>query len=143
MADLSLPARDSVAAQAEMFRLAQADHGLSLRVLSQRSPISYGTLRGWQNGAAMPAWAIGELADAGIPDELLSLITEPWKRSIVTDDETETDIDDAAEAADDVVAEVRRARHPRSPGGTAIVHTEKAKIIPLVRKARAKLRSVA
>lgn len=143
MADLSLPARDSVAAQQEMFRLAQKEEGLSLRALSQRSPIPYNTLRGWAGGSAMPAWAIGELADAGIPDHLLSLITAPWKRSLVTDEETDTDLDDAAEVAGELASAVRRARHPNSPGGVAIVHTERAEIIPIARRALPKLRRIA
>ena len=143
MADLSLPARDSVAAQQDMFRLAQKECGLSLRAISQRSPIAYNTLRGWAQGAAMPAWALGELADAGVPDHLLSLITAPWKRSVMTDEETDADFDDAADAAGEFAAAVRRARSPSSPGGTNIVHGEKAEIIPIGRRARAKLRRVA
>jgi hypothetical protein len=143
MAELSLPARDSVASQAEMFRLAQAECGLSLRVISQRSPIPFSTLKGWRDGAAMPAWALGELADAGVPDHLLTLVLAPWKRSVVTDEETDADIDDAADAAGEVASIVRRARHPNSPGGTAIVHTERAEIIPIVRRAKAKMARVA
>lgn len=143
MADLSLPARDSVAAQQELFRLAQKECGLSLRVLSQRAPIPYSTLKGWRDGAAMPAWAIGELGDAGVPDHILSLVTAPYKRTILTDEESETDLDDAAEAADEVASAVRRARHPNSPGGPAIVHCERANIVPLVRRAKSKLARVA
>jgi hypothetical protein len=139
MADLSLPARDSVAAQAEMFRLAQAECGLSLRAISQRSPIPCSTLKGWRDGAAMPAWAIGELGDAGVPDHLLSLVTAPWKRSVLTDEETDSDLDDAADAAGEFAASVRRARHPQSPGGVHIVPQERAEIVPIGRKARAKL----
>lgn len=143
MADISLPARDSVAAQAELFRLAQHECGLSIRVISQRSPIPFSTLKGWKDGAAMPAWALGELADAGVPDHLLSLITAPWKRSVVTDEETDSDLDDAAEAAGEFASSVRRARHPQSPGGVHIVPQERAEIVPIGRKARAKLRRVA
>lgn len=143
MADISIPARNSVAAQQELFRLAQKECGLSLRVISQLSPIPYNTLRGWAGGSAMPAWAIGELADAGVPDHLLSLITAPWKRSILTDEDTDSDLDDAADAADEFATAVRRARHPKSPGGTAIVHGEKAEIIPIGRRAKAKLAAVA
>jgi hypothetical protein len=143
MTDLSLPARDSVAAQQELFRLAQKECGLSVRVISQRSPIPYNTLRGWAKDTAMPAWALGELADAGVPDHLLSLITAPWKRSVITDEDSDADLDDAAEAADEFATEVRRARHPKSPGGTAIVHGERAVIIPIGRRAKAKLARVA
>lgn len=142
MAEIPLPARDSIAAQQTMFRRAQAEFGLSLRVLSERSPIAYGTLRGWYEGAAMPAWAIGALGDAGIPDELLSLLTSPWKRSVSTDEENDADLDDAADAAGEVERAVRRARHPASPGGVAIVPQERATIVPLVQTAKAKLARV-
>lgn len=145
MADLSLPARDSVAAQQELFRRAGSEEGLSLAALHARDKhLRMSTLRGWASGeTAMPAWAIGALGEAGIPDHLLSLVTAPWTRSVVTDEETDSDMDDAADAAGEVVTAVRRARHPNSPGGVAIVHTEKAEIVPLVRRARAKLRKVA
>lgn len=143
MADLSIPARNSVAAQQELFRLAQHECGLSLRALSQISSIPFSTLKGWRDGSAMPAWAMGELADAGVPDHLLSLVTAPWKRSVITDEDSDSDLDDAADAADEFATEVRRARHPKSPGGTAIVHGEKALIIPIGRRAKAKLARVA
>lgn len=145
MADLSLPARDSVAAQVEMFRRAKEDEGLSQAVLLVRDKhLRKSTLRDWANGAAaMPAWAIGALGEAGVPDHLLTLVTAPWSRSVRTDEETDADLDDAADAACEVADAVRRARHPSSPGGTAIVHTEKANIIPIARRAKAKLAKVA
>lgn len=145
MAELSIPARDSVAAQIELFRRAKAEEGLSQAVLHNRdNHLRKSTLRDWANGAAaMPAWAIGALGEAGVPDHLLTLVTAPWSRSVSTDEETDTDLDDAADAADEFVAEVRRARHPRSPGGTAIVPQERGVIVPIGRKARAKLARVA
>jgi hypothetical protein len=139
MADLSIPARNSVAAQQEMFRLAQKECGLSMRAISEISGISFSTLKGWRDGSAMPAWAIGELGEAGVPDHLLSMVTAPWRRSVLTDEETDADLDDAAEAADEFATSVRRARSPKSPGGTAIVPQERAEIIPIGRRARAKL----
>lgn len=144
MGNLSLPARDSVAAQINLFERAKAEEGLSIDALHYRdNHLRKSTMRDWANGsAAMPAWAIGALGAAGVPDHLLTLVTAPWARSVTTDEETDTDFDDAADAADEVVREVRRARRPDSPGGTAIVHTEKAKIIPLMGVARAKLRRV-
>lgn len=86
MADLSLPARDSVDAQRELFRRAASEHQLPIAALARLSGISASTLKGWNDGAAMPAWAIGALGAAGVPDELLSLVTSPWSRSVVTDD---------------------------------------------------------
>lgn len=143
MADLSLPARDSVAAQHELFRRADFEHGLSLRVIAARSPIPYNTLRGWQNGTAMPAWAIGALGEAGVPDELLSLVTQPFGRCVVTEEGGDGDLDTAAIDAGEFVSSVQRARHPASPGGVAIVPQEVAAILPLKQRATASMRRAA
>jgi hypothetical protein len=140
MAKLSQKARNSTELQREVFRLAEIEHGLSLPVLVRTRGIALSTLKGWRNGAAMPVWAIGELR---LPDDLSSLLLSPWKRHIGTDEDTESDFDDAADAAGELVTAVRKARHPKSPGGVAIVHTEKAQIIPLARAAAAKARKVA
>ena len=144
MADLSLPARDSVAAQKELFRRA-GQKGLSLIVLSKRDDcLKLSTLRGWASGAtAMPAWAIGALGEAGVPDHLLSLVTEPWRRCIVTEIDGDGDLDTAAIEANDFAGEVARARHPQSPGGIAIVPQEAAIILPKAQRACAAIRRAA
>lgn len=139
MANLSPTARNSVAAQQELFRRAASDElpePLTLRALEQRTGISFSTLKGWRDGAAMPAWAIGELGDAGIPDHLLSLVTAPWKRNVSTDEDGDGDLDTAALAANDFSNEVQRARHPASPGGPAIVPQERAVIVPKLQVAK-------
>lgn len=141
MADLSIPARDSVAAQIEMFRRAKADEGLSVAVLHQRDRhLKLATLRGWASGAAaMPAWAIGALGEAGVPDHLLSLVTEPFARCVTTEDDGDGDLDTAAGEAIDFASAVSRARHPASPGGTAIVPQEVAAIVPKLQRAKSAL----
>lgn len=93
MADVPLPGRDSISAQREMFRLAEKECGLSLRAIAAKSPLKLPTLKGWRDGAAMPAWALGALADAGIPDHLLSLVLEPFGRLVLTDDRDDGDLD--------------------------------------------------
>lgn len=143
MADLSLPARDSVAAQAVLFERAKAEESLSLQILAKRSRIPFNTLRGWANGTQMPAWALGALGEAGVPDHLLSLVTAPFCRHIGSDEQDEATIDDAGESAHELAGAVRRARHPASPGGVAIVHTELAEIIPIARRTAGQSRSVA
>lgn len=141
MADLCQLARNSVTNQFEMFRLAERDHGLSVNLLARKLKLHRNTVQGWKNGAAMPAWALFKLGkDGGIPDELLSLIGEPFERHVGTDETGEDDFDTAADDADELAAEVRRARSPKSPGGIAIVPQEKAKIIPLLRKTAASAR---
>lgn len=143
MADLSSPARDSVAAQAELFRRAHSEEGLSLRALAAKTPIPFSTLKGWRDGSAMPAWAIGALGDAGVPDHLLSLITAPWQRCVVTEEDGDGDLDTAAIAALDFAAEAHKARHPQSPGGVAIVPQEAAIIHPKRQRAIGLMRRAA
>jgi len=135
MADLCQFARNSVTAQREMFRFAEQDHGITARILHLRTDISLSTLKGWRDGAAMPAWAIGKLGkEGGIPDHLLSLVLEPFERHVGTDENGEGDLDTAGLDASEFAQAVQRARHPSSPGGVAIVPQERASIVPLARK---------
>lgn len=144
MANLSLPARDSVAAQQELFRRANSEEGLSVAVLCKRGPFTSSTMRGWANGEAqMPAWALGALGEAGVPDHLLSLVLEPFGHNVGTDETGDDDLDEAADAAAEFTGAVMRARSPKSPGGVAIVPQERAVIIPLGRKACARIRRAA
>lgn len=144
MADLSLPAQDSVAAQRELFRRAK-QKGLSIAVLHQRdSNLKVSTLRTWASGeTAMPAWAIGALGEAGVPDHLLSLVTAPFARCVVSEEDGEGDLDSAAIAATDFIAEMARSRHPASPGGMTIVPQEAAIIHPKRQQACAAMRRAA
>lgn len=141
MADLSLPARDSVAAQRDLFDRAASEEGLSIAILAKRSPLSASTMRSWRDGVTMPAWAVGALKQAGIPDHLLTLILAPFAASVVSDTEDgEGDLDTAAHDAIDFAGAVARARSPKSPGGVAIVPQEKAVIHPLRQRACSSLR---
>jgi len=97
MADISQLARNSVALQAEMFRLAEHEHGLSLAVLARTRPIPYSTLKGWKDGAAMPAWALGELR---LPDDVASIVLTPFSKHVGTDEPGTGGLEDlACEAA--------------------------------------------
>lgn len=140
MANLSTNARNSVALQQEMFRLAEQEHGLSVSVLHRTRGIPKSTLEGWASGTQMPAWAIGELR---LPDDLTSLVLTPYGKHVGTDEEGEGEIDalncDATEYSH-VVAE---ARLPTSPGGPRIVHSEVAKIKSVARRMTPKARAVA
>ncbi|HEX7720482.1 MAG TPA: hypothetical protein VF389_11800 [Woeseiaceae bacterium] len=85
MADLSRRARNSVSLQSEMFRLAERDHGLSIKVLlAGNKHLKDSTLRGWASGAtAMPAYGVGELRRAGMPVHLLGFILDPFDLGFV------------------------------------------------------------
>lgn len=86
MADGHAKSRNSVDRQADLFRLADARHGLSRATLATLTGIAPSTLKGWANGAAMPAWALGALGEAGVPDELLTMVLAPFRRNVGTDE---------------------------------------------------------
>lgn len=126
-------------AQARMFRLAARDYDLTLKAIHLDTLIPYDTLRSWKGDkgahAMMPMWAINALAGV-IPDELLSLLTEPGDRHLTRNGEDDDGLDDLGDRADEVAREVRRARHPQSPGGTEIIAIEEARIKQLARGLR-------
>ena len=115
------------AGQLAMFRLAERDHGLSLKILALDSGIPFGTLRSYSQGTAMPVSALVKLSRV-IPNELTSLMLDPGGKVLADAEPEETDIDDAAIAALDLLSRYVKARHPESPGGVRIVHSEVADI---------------
>ena len=107
MADLSRLARNSVELQRDMFRLAEHEHGLSLAVLAKTRDIPASTLKGWRDGAAMPAWALGELR---LPDDVSSLILSPYEKHVGTDEPGDGDLDELACEAAGLVNEYVEAK---------------------------------
>ncbi len=141
MCNLPADARNSVAAQTDLFRFAARDHGLSIKVLHLRTDIPMSTLAGWSSGTVMPAWGLFKLGrDGGVPDHLLSLVGEPFERHVGTDESGDGDLDTAALDATSFARAVAAARHPAGPGGTAIVPQEVAMIVPFARQAIASMR---
>ena len=141
MTELCQLARNSVTAQADMFRFAARDHGLTMKVLHLRTDIPMSTLKGWESGTVIPAWALFKLGQhGGIPDHLLSLVADPFCKHVGTDEHGDGDLDTAALDASDFAQAVAKARYPASPGGTAIVPQEVAAIIPLGRQSTASTR---
>lgn len=141
MRELATEARNSVTLQADLFMLAKRDHGLSLAVLERKTGIPRSTLAEWRDGTPMPAWALFQLGKkGGVPDDLLSMIGEPFERHVGTDRDGPGDLDTAALDAGEVAHAVQRARHPASPGGVQIVPQERAEIIPILRKSAASAR---
>lgn len=131
---ISLLVRD---AQKRIFRLSERDHGLSLKAIGLDSGIAYNTVRTYASGESiMPVTAVLRLTGV-IPDELLSHLFEPVGRHIAENGpDGETDLDALGEDADAVATEVRRSRHPNSPGGTNIVPIERQAIMGKVHKLR-------
>ena len=111
------------AGQLAMFRLAERNHGLSLKILSLESGIPHGPLRSYAQGTAMPVSALVKLSGV-IPNELISLMLDPGGKVLADAEQDETDIDDLARAAVDILQRYVSARHPDGPGGIRIVHSE-------------------
>lgn len=132
MAELSRDAQNSVALQKEMFRLADVEHGLSVPVIARTRGIPASTVRSWARGdAAMPAWAIGAL---GLPDDITSIVLQPFSRFVVTDEgDGGGDYDALGLEALGLATEIAAARDANGPGGVRIIHSEEPKI-----KARAR-----
>lgn len=135
MADLSQAARNSVALQREVFRLAEHEHGLSIAVLARTRGIGSSTIRGWRDGAVMPVWAIGELR---LPDDLTSMLLDPWSKHIGTNEIEDGDLDALEVEASGVVHEIAKAKRDK-----VVTPQERAKIGGLVRQMIPTARAVA
>lgn len=143
MCNQQAKARNSVELQERLFRLAERDRGLTLAILSDDTRIPLATLRGWKNGTTMPAWAIGALGEAGVPDYLLSLVLNPFKRHVGTDQDGDGTLHEAAFEANGFSQEYLSATSPDSEGGAAITPREAAKLGERAMRAGSKLRAVA
>jgi len=113
--------------QIAMFDLAARKHGFTIKRLSLETDIATGTLRGWIDGTSMmPLDGLVKIAAVkGFPNTLLSLPFEAAAKSVCDADQEESDIDDAALAAANLILRYVAARHPESPAGIAIGHGEK------------------
>lgn len=116
-------------AQMHMFDLAYRKHGFTRKILASHMEVSISTVRSWEEGASMPVHGFVKLARVPkFPNELLSLMVEPAGRVIADAEEDESDIDDLALSALEVLAKYVSARHPDSPSGIKIDHTERSDI---------------
>lgn len=142
MSNGSIPGRDSIAAQREMFRLAEKECGLSLAALAAKTPIPLSTIKGWRDGSAMPAWALGQLGAAGVPDHLLSLILEPFGHCVMAMDGGN---DDAAASIDSLQREGAHylAEHADARADGVVTHIERSRLAERARRVAATARRVA
>lgn len=76
--------RDTLAAQARFFRIAERDYGLTRKALHIDTGIPMATLASYAGDTMMPLAALNKLSRQDYPDELLSILTEPGTREIVT-----------------------------------------------------------
>jgi hypothetical protein len=120
--------RQTRSTQRRIFRLARHNHGLVRKAISIDSGIPYSSLTGYANGSVlMPVTAVIRLAGV-IPDDLLSQLFAPADRHLVPDEDDDSDLDDLGGVADEIASEVRKARHPKSPGGVEIIAIEEERI---------------
>jgi hypothetical protein len=106
------------AGQERVFRLAQRDHGLTLKAISLDSGLGYTTVQSYAKGEAVMSIA-GLFKLVGvIPDELLSLLL-PDGRQIVQAPE-EIDHDELCERMQDWLLAKAHAHHPESEAGREI-----------------------
>jgi hypothetical protein len=143
MCNMSGLARDSVQAQERLFRLAKRDHNLSIQTLHLETKIPKTTLEGWKNGATMPAWALGALGKAGVPEYLLSLILDPFQRFVGKSETGDGIYHEAAAEANAYVQEWLSATNPNSENGASLSPREAARLAEVARRAGGKLRAVA
>lgn len=143
MCNRTAKARNSVSAQERMFRLAERDYDLSLPILSADSGIPLNTLRGWKGGATMPAWALGALKEAGVPEYLLSLVLRPYDLVVSHEQPGDGALHEAATEAAGFGHEYLSATSPGSEGGSKITPREAAKLGERAARAAHKLRAVA
>lgn len=127
--------------QRRIGRLAERDHGLTLKKIGLESGIPYNTVRsyfGQSDGmaqAVLPVTALCRLVGV-IPDGLLSQLFDPVNKCIMDVETDGGDHDTLAGNCIDFAARTARARSPQSPGGTEIVDCEDDEL----RAARAMLR---
>lgn len=135
-------ARNSVQAQERMFRLAERDHGLSIKALVLETRIPKNTLLGWKGGTTMPAWALGALGRAGVPDHLLSLVLHPYSRHIGTDDAGDGALDELVRETAGFTSDYLEATAPDSPGGPKVIPIEQARLTERALRIEHKARAV-
>jgi hypothetical protein len=137
MCDVAFKAR-VLERQQKMFARAPK-YGWPLSTIAKQSGFHPNTVSGWANGgSSMDMWAFARLC-LFLPDELTSVMLEPAGKSVVSQDLEPMCLDELAATALEFVASHARARHPDSPGGIRIVHSEEADL----REKAGKLRVVA
>lgn len=108
--------------QERIFRLAQRDHGLTLKAISLDSGIGYTTIQSYANGGSVMSIASLFALVGVIPDELLSLLL-PEGRVIVQAPDA-LDHDDIERACRDFLTAKGEAHHPESPAGRDLAPCE-------------------
>ncbi len=117
----NIPSRQK-ATQERVFRLAQRDHGLTLKAISLDSGIGYTTIQSYARGEAMMSIASLYCLIGVVPDELLSLLLPDGR--VIVRAPAEINHDQIAEAVADYAAAKNACHHPESEAGRDIGPTE-------------------
>lgn len=133
--------QETKANQAELFRLAERDYGLTIAALATETGIPEKTLTSYNHSnifarAKMPLWVFIRLC-AVIPDDVTSVMVEPVGK-VIRSTGGGDDLDALATEAGDYAHEYSKARHPASPGGVAIVPQEAATLHDIRRRVGAR-----
>jgi hypothetical protein len=127
---------DVLEQQEAMLRLAERDHGITAKRLALETGIPLSTVQSWRRACAPAGMSMADFVAVSrvIPDELTSLCFEPAEKRLTPVGEGHSDIDALALLAIEFAAAYGNARHPGSPGGVEIVHTEAAKLHDIRRR---------
>lgn len=125
---------DVLSAQEAMLRLAARDYGLTAKRLHAETKIPLSTIQSWTRATAPSGMSLADFVAVCriIPNDLTALCLEPADKTIA--DCSTTDLDELATHAGDFAHEYQKARHPASPGGTAIVPQEAASLHDIRRR---------
>ena len=133
--------RDYENLQIDMFAEAKRS-GWPTSRLAKEAKLPPSTVAGWSAGTAMPMWAFSLLCRF-LPDEISSMMMAPSDKLVSSVEVDEALLDELCCEAAELSVEHSRARHPQSPGGVAIVHTEGAPMRKRARKIAALAAAVA
>lgn len=141
MRDAAGTERETLAKQAEFFRIAERDHGLTLAVLASETGIPARTLSAYANSnpfarAKMPLWVFAALCRV-VPDEVASIVM-PEGKCVTTCEPHDGDAHALAVDSSEYNVEFLRAVDPSSEGGATITHVERARLADIHRRMRAR-----
>ena len=110
MPDHTRTEQETLAAQAEMFRLADSEHGLSMSVLARETGVSLETLKSYNRSnifarAKMPLPVFVKLLRV-IPDDCTSVITSIANKVITSSESDDGDFDALGREAAGFVSEM-------------------------------------
>lgn len=131
-----------LAAQADMFRVAERDHGLTLKAIASETGIKLTTLQAWCASNIFARARIG-LPDfvtlcTVLPDDCTSLVLEPAGKHVGSNESGEGDLDALTREATGFAAE----KLEREADGK-ICHLDKAKLKERARRVASVARRVA